>query len=167
MKGQRSSKPHHLNKLLNEGVRMQELPDYFDDLIQVLETYIAHKADHFTLQTYGGHYIDGPYVQALQEHDNILLVEAISNEFLDPPLEEPGQQAMLFHGLALLSRRSYLPNYAQFIDQSQLSPREIAIKMAQALHFAYGVDDSYSFEIAPHLDAAKTLIERLGIAHNL
>jgi hypothetical protein len=143
---------------------MQELPDYFDDLIQVLETYIAHKADHFTLQTYGGHYIDGPYVQALQEHDSVLLIEAVSNEFLKPPLETPGQETMLFMGWRFYPER-YLPNYAQFIDQSKVSPREIAIKMAQALHFAYGVDDTYSFEIAPHLDAAKTLIERLGIAH--
>jgi hypothetical protein len=103
-------------------------------------------------------------VQALQEHDNVLLIEAISNEFLEPPLEEPGQQAMLFMGWRFYPER-YLPNYAQFIDQSQLSPREIAIKMAQALHFAYGVDDTYSFEIAPHLDAAKSLIERLGISY--
>jgi hypothetical protein len=73
---------------------------------------------------------------------------------------------MLFLGWRFFPEK-YLPNYAQFIDQSQLSPREIAIKMAQALYFAYGVDDSYSFQIAPHLDAAKTLIERLGIAHNL
>jgi hypothetical protein len=166
MKEQHSSKPHRLNKQLNEGVHMQELPDYFDDIIQVLETYIAHKADHFTLQTYGGHYIDGPYVQALQEHDNILLVEAISNEFLNPHLDEKGQQTMLFLGWRFYPE-NYLPNYAQFIDQSKLSSREIAIKMAQALHFAYGVDDSYSFQIAPHLDAAKTLIDRLGIAHNL
>ena len=143
---------------------MQDLPDYFDGLVQVLETYIAHKADHFTLQTYGGDYVNGPYVQALQEHDNVLLIEAISNEFLVPPLEEPGKQAMLFMGWRFYPER-YLPNYAQFIDQSRVSPREIAIKMAQALHFAYGVDDTYSFEIAPHLDAAKTLIERLGIAH--
>ena len=143
---------------------MQELPDYFDDLIKVLETYITHKADHFTLQTYGGDYINGPYVQALQEHDNVLLIEAISNEFLEPPLAESGQQAMLFMGWRFYPER-YLPNYAQFIDQSQVSPREIAIKMAQALHFAYGVDDTYSFEIAPHLDAAKSLIERLGISY--
>jgi hypothetical protein len=103
-------------------------------------------------------------VQALQEHNNILLIEATSNEFLKPPLKEPGQQAMLFMGWRFYPER-YLPNYAQFIDQSKVSPREIAIKMAQALHFAYGVDETYSFEIAPHLDAAKTLIEGLGIAH--
>jgi hypothetical protein len=71
---------------------------------------------------------------------------------------------MLFLGWRFFPEK-YLPNYAQFIDQSQISPREIAIKMAQALHFAYGVDDTYSFEIAPHLDAAKSLIERLGIAN--
>jgi hypothetical protein len=143
---------------------MQELPDYFDDLVQVLETYIEHKADHFTLQTYGGDYINGPYVQALQEHDNVILIEAISNEFLVPPLKESGQQAMLFMGWRFYPER-YLPNYAQFMDQSKVSPREIAIKMAQALHFAYGVDDTYSFEIAPHLDAAQSLIERLGISY--
>ena len=143
---------------------MQELPDYFDGIIEILTTYIEHKTDHLTLQTYGGDYINGPYVQALQEHDNVLLIEAISNEFLEPPLEEPGQQAMLFMGWRFYPER-YLPNYAQFINQSEVSPREIAIKMAQALHFAYGVDDTYSFEIAPHLDAAKSLIERLGISY--
>ena len=136
---------------------MQELPDYFDGIIEILTTYIEHKTDHFTLQTYGGNYINGPYVQALQEDGNILLIEAVSNEFLVPELDEHGQQAMVFMGWRFFPER-YLPNYAQFIDQSQLSPREIAIKMAQALHFAYGVDETYTFEIGPNLDAARTLL---------
>jgi len=142
-------------------MQMQELPDYFDGIIEILTTYIEHKTDHFTLQTYGGNYINGPYVQALQEHDNILLIEAISNEFLVPELDEHGQQAMVFMGWRFFPER-YLPNYAQFIDQSQLSPREIAIKMAQALHFAYGVDDTYTFEIAPPLAKTQSAIERSG-----
>ena len=144
---------------------MQELPDYFNDLVEVLKTYIEHKVDHFTLQTYGGDYINGPYVQALQEHNNVLLIEAVSNEFLNPPLEKPGQEKMLFMGWRFYPEK-YLPNYTQFIDQSKLSPQEIALIMARALHFAYGVDDSYSFQIAPHLDAAKTLITRLGISQS-
>jgi hypothetical protein len=143
---------------------MQELPDYFDGIIEILTTYIEQKTDHFTLQTYGGDYIDGPYVQALQEHDNTLLIEAVSNEFLIPELGEHGQQAMVFMGWRFFPER-YLPNYAQFIDQSQLSPREIAIKMAQALHFAYGVDDTFSFEIAPPLAEVQALIERSGILY--
>ena len=140
---------------------MQELPDYFDGIIEILTTYIEQKTDHFTLQTYGGDYINGPYVQALQEHDNVLLIEAISNEFLVPELSEHGQQAMVFMGWRFFPER-YLPNYAQFIDQSQLSPREIAIKMAQALHFAYGVDDTYTYEIAPPLAKNQSAIERSG-----
>jgi hypothetical protein len=143
---------------------MQELPDYFDGIIEILTTYIEQRTDHFTLQTYGGDYIDGPYVQALQEHDNTLLIEAVSNEFLVPELGEHGQQAMVFMGWRFFPER-YLPNYAQFIDQSQLSPREIAIKMAQALHFAYGVDDTFSFEIAPPLAEVQALIERSGILY--
>jgi hypothetical protein len=140
---------------------VQELPDYFDGIIEILTTYIEQKTDHFTLQTYGGDYINGPYVQALQEHDNVLLIEAISNEFLVPELSEHGQQAMVFMGWRFCPER-YLPNYAQFIDQSQLSPREIAIKMAQALHFAYGVDDTYTYEIAPPLAKNQSAIERSG-----
>ncbi len=138
---------------------VQELPDYFDGIIEILSSYIEQRVDHFTLQTYGGDYINGPYVQALQEHDNILLIEAISNEFLVPKLSEHGQQTMVFMGWRFFPER-YLPNYAQFIDQSRLSPREIAIKMAQALHFAYGVDDTYTFEIAPPLVKTKSAIER-------
>jgi len=141
---------------------MQELPEYLDGLIEVLTTYIEAKEDHFTLQTYGGEYIDGPYVQALQEHDGILLIEAVSNEFLDPPLAQPGQQAMLFMGWRFFPE-NYLPNYAQYIDQSKVYPRAIAIKLAQALHFAYGVDDTFSFEIAPLLDVAEKQITRMGL----
>ncbi len=140
---------------------VQELPDYFDGIIEILSSYIEQRVDHFTLQTYGGDYINGPYVQALQEHDNILLIEAISNEFLVPKLSEHGQQTMVFMGWRFFPER-YLPNYAQFIDQSRLSPREIAIKMAQALHFAYGVDDTYTFEIAPPLAKTQSAIERSG-----
>ena len=143
---------------------MRELPVELDDLVTVLATYIEHKVDHFTLQTYGGGYIDGPYVQALQEHDNVLLIEASSNEFLDPQLDEPGQQTMLFLGWRFYPEK-YLPNYAQFIDQSKSSPPEIAEIMVKALHFAYGVDETYSFEIAPQLDAVRDLIKELGMAN--
>jgi hypothetical protein len=143
---------------------MKELPTQLEDLVTVIATYIEHKVDHFTLQTYGGGYIDGPYVQALQEHDNILLIEASSNEFLDPQLDEPGQQTMLFLGWRFFPEK-YLPNYAQFIDQSTQSPREIAEIMVKALHFAYGVDETYTFEIAPQIEAARDLIKELGIAN--
>ena len=143
---------------------MRQLPRELDDLVTVIATYIEHKVDHFTLQTYGGGYTDGPYVQALQEHDNVLLIEASSNEFLDPQLDEQGLQTMLFLGWRFYPEK-YLPNYAQFIDQSRQSPREIAEIMVKALHFAYGVDETYTFEIAPQIDAARDLIKELGIVN--
>jgi hypothetical protein len=143
---------------------MRRLPRELDDLVTVIATYIEHKVDHFTLQTYGGGYTDGPYVQALQEHDNVLLIEASSNEFLDPQLDEQGLQTMLFLGWRFYPEK-YLPNYAQFIDQSKQSPREIAEIMVKALHFAYGVDETYTFEIAPQIDAVRDLIKELGIAN--
>lgn len=143
---------------------MRELPSELEALVKVIATYIEHRVDHFTIQTYGGAYIDGPYVQALQEHDNILLIEASSNEFLNPKLDESSQQTMLFLGWRFFPQK-YLPNYAQFIDQSKSSPREIAEIMVKSLHFAYGVEETYSFEIGPKLDAAAVLMSELGIVN--
>jgi hypothetical protein len=143
---------------------MRELPSELEALVKVIATYIEHRVDHFTLQTYGGSYIDGPYVQALQEHDNILLIEASSNEFLNPKLDESSQQTMLFLGWRFFPEK-YLPNYAQFIDQSKSSPREIAEIMVKSLHFAYGVEETYGFEIGPKLDAAVDLMSELRIVN--
>ena len=143
---------------------MRNLPSELEALVKVIATYIEHRVDHFTLQTYGGSYIDGPYVQALQEHDNILLIEASSNEFLNPKLDESSQQKMLFLGWRFFPEK-YLPNYAQFIDQSKSSPREIAEIMVKTLHFAYGVEETYGFEIGPKLDAAGDLMSELGIVN--
>ena len=143
---------------------MRNLPSELEALVKVIATYIEHRVDHFTLQTYGGAYIDGPYVQALQEHDNILLIEASSNRFLNPKLDESSQQTMLFLGWRFFPEK-YLPNYAQFIDQSKSSPREIAEILVKTLHFAYGVEETYGFEIGPKLDAAGDLMSELGIVN--
>jgi hypothetical protein len=130
---------------------MKELPAYFGGMIDLLTAYLEQGADHFTLQTHGGGYQVGPYVQALQEHDGMLLIEAISNKFLEPPASSMDHQVMLFLGWRLMPE-DYLPNYTQFINQSEVSAREIAIKLVQALHFGYGVDDSFKYEIAPPLN---------------
>ena len=143
---------------------MNELPDYFNGVIEILTTYIENRTEHFTMALEGGDYVEGLYVQALQEHDNVLLIEAASNEFLLPPLSEMANQKMIFMGWRFYPE-SYLPNYTQFIDQSKVSPREIAVIMVRALHFAYGVDDTYALEINPKLEAARELIDRLGMAN--
>lgn len=143
---------------------MRELPSELEALVKVIAIYIERRVDHFTLQTYGGSFIDGPYVQALQEHDNILLIEASRNEFLNPKLDESSQQKMLFLGWRFFPEK-YLPNYVQFIDQSKSSPREIAEIMVKTVHFAYGVGETYGFEIGPKLDAAGDLMSQLGIVN--
>jgi len=74
------------------------LPDYFKAVTDILASYIENKVDYFTMQFSGGHYKFGPYVQALHENGNMLLIEAIGNEYLEPPLPEANQQIMLFLG---------------------------------------------------------------------
>lgn len=129
---------------------MKELPEYFNPIIDLISKYIEQRVDHWTLQTQGAHYLDcGPYVQALLEHDNMILIEAVSNEFLDSPLSESGHHTLLFMGWRFFPGAHY-PNYAQMLNLNSISAKEIAIRMVRALHFAYGVDDTFSYEIAPH-----------------
>ena len=100
---------------------MNEIPDYLNPVIKVLAMYIEQKVDYFTMQFAGGNYEFGPYVQALHEHENILLIEAIGNEYLEPSLSEANQQIMLFLGWRF-NAASYSPNYSQFIDLTKQSP---------------------------------------------
>ena len=139
---------------------MKELPDYFKPVIDLISQYIEQRVDYWTLQTDGAHYQEcGPYVQALLEHNNMILIEAVSNEFLDPPLPSAGQQTLLFMGWRFFPGNHY-PNYAQMVDLSSVSSKEIAICMVRALHFAYGVDDTFSYEISPHPKKALTRYAR-------
>ena len=140
---------------------MKHLPNYLNPIIKLLSMYIEQKVDYFTMQFTGGNYEFGPYLQALHENRNILLIEAIGNEYLVPPLSEANQQTMLFLGWRF-NEASYSPNYSQFIDLSKQSPEEIAIIMVKALYFAYGVDESYEFEIKPTLESARLIIEHLN-----
>ncbi len=143
---------------------MKELPIYFDPMIDSLTIYLENKVDHFTLQTYIDGMYQGPYVQALQEPQGIVLLEAISNEFLRPPLEKSGQQVLLFLGWRFYPE-SYLPNYTQFVDQVKVEPKEIALKLVRTLHFAYGVDDSFTYEIGPRIRGVNGSIQKLGASN--
>jgi len=127
---------------------MNHLPNYFEPLVKLLTNYLDQRVDYFTLQTYGDGYIDGPYVQALHEHDGYLLVEATSNDFLRPNLDAIGHQKMIFMGWRFYPER-YLPNYAQFLDLTKVTSQEVATLLVRTLHFVYGVDNTFHFEIGP------------------
>jgi hypothetical protein len=136
---------------------INELPPFWDTVIAVMAKYIEDRQDPWTLQTTGGNYDFAPYVQALQEHDNMLLLEATSSKYLEPPLTQEQHEVMLFLGWRHFPEEMY-PNYSQILDQSIFTPNEIAKLLAKTLHFAYGVDNSFNFEIAPYRSDAALVI---------
>ncbi len=133
---------------------MKELPDYFEPFVDLLASYIDAREDHWTFDTEGGDYTTGPYVQALLEHDNMILIEAVSNKYLRPELSEAGHNVLLFMGWRFLPGDHY-PNYCQILDLGKFSSHQIALKMVQALHFAYGVDDTYACVMRPENEASR------------
>ena len=92
----------------------------------------------------------------------MLLIEVTSNKFLEPQLSIEAQHKLRFLGWNLFVP-DYLPNYARLINQQEKSPRQIAEIMVKPLHFVYGVDHTFSFEIAPQMYDAKVLIKELGL----
>ena len=77
---------------------MKAIPANLNPLIELLALYLERRVDHFTMQCNGGSYVHGPYVQALQEHDNMVLIEVTSNKFLEPKLSKESQQKLQFLG---------------------------------------------------------------------
>jgi hypothetical protein len=73
----------------------------------------------------------------------MILIEAVSSKYPRPELSETGHQTLLFMGWRFLPGDHY-PNYCQMLDLGDYSAHEIAVKMVQALHLAYGVDDTYT-----------------------
>ena len=141
---------------------MKELPEYFNPVIDLIASYIEQRVDHWTLEAKNDKYLDcGPYVQALLEHDNMILIEAVSNEFLDPPLPVAGHQTLLFMGWRFFPGAHY-PNYAQMIDLGVVPAKEIAIRMVRALHFAYGVDDTFAYQMSPWIEPTNRDLKIVG-----
>jgi hypothetical protein len=140
---------------------MKALPAYWKPLNDLIASYIFNRVDYWTLQASGGSYAVPPYVQALLEHDNMILIEAVSNKFLVPKLTNQAHQALLFMGWRFFPGNHY-PNYSQILDLGKVTPQEIAITMVNALHFAYGVNDTFLFEMAPALAAEGIVITTQG-----
>lgn len=140
---------------------MKDLPEYFDHMTGLLASYIENRVDHWTLQTYGPAYNFGPYVQGLLEIDNMILIEATSNQFLDPPLPNGGHETLLFMGWRFFPGEHY-PNYAQMINLAAVPAEEIAKRMVNALHFAYGVDDTFSYKMSPWVEFQKADLKIVG-----
>ncbi len=70
------------------------------------------------------------------------------------------REALLFMGWRFLPGDHY-PNYCQILDLGKFSSHQIALKMVQALHFAYGVDDTYACVMRPESEASR----QWGLSH--
>lgn len=123
---------------------IEQLPEFWKPVIQVMTDLLDQGVDPWFLQTEGDPYLEGPYVQALKEHGNMILLEATSSLYLVPPLNQAQHETMLFLGWRHFPEEMY-PNYSQILDRSLISSKAIAELLAKTLHFAYGVTETFEF----------------------
>jgi len=123
-------------------------PDW-QPLIETLAAMITLAPEYVVLQAYTSFDKDcGPYVQTLIEDDGAMTLEAVSNNFLSPPigldsintLKELGWEEPSEHGL---------PNFGIFLEAADVRPGDIASFLVLTLRDAYLVSLTDKFECAP------------------
>lgn len=118
-------------------------------LIEFVAALIALTDDVVVVSVDTRQYQDGDaYVQLCREDAGALTLEAVSSQFLDPPLapdvintlHELGWQDPPGDGL---------PNYIQTREAGDTAPGDVAALLVQTLRVAYGAEPSDLFQFAP------------------
>lgn len=128
----------------------RELESVWDPLVETLAAMITLSSEYVVLQV-ETHYDGkcGPYVQTLQEADGALSLEAVSNEFLDPPLGPDAINTLLELGWSAPGDEEGLPNFRMFLDADLVEPGNVARFLVLTLRDAYLVTPNDTFELAP------------------
>jgi hypothetical protein len=90
-----------------------------------------------------------PYVQLCREDGGALTLEAVSSQFLDPPLSPDAINTL--HELGWEPPQdAQLPNYTMWLKPGRTAPGDVARLMVQTLRRAYSVRPGDAFSFAPH-----------------
>lgn len=89
------------------------------------------------------------YVQLCQEDGGDLTVEAVSNTYLEIPLDDSAISHL--HSLGFNDPiPDEMPNYFQHVLAGDTSPAQIAQLLVRTLELVYGATPEMQFQLAPH-----------------
>lgn len=126
------------------------LEPIWDPLVETLAAMITLSGEYVVLQVTTPHHGDcGPYVQTLQEEDGALTLEAVSNEFVDPPLGPDSVNTLRDMGWTAPDGEEGFPNFRIFLEADEVEPGHVARFLVATLRDAYLVTPKDSFELAP------------------
>lgn len=126
------------------------LEPIWDPLVETLAAMITLSGEYVVLQVTTPHDGEcGPYVQTLQEEDGALTLEAVSNEFVDPPLGPDSVNTLREMGWTAPEGEEGLPNFRILLEADEVEPGHVARFLVATLRDAYLVTPKVSFELAP------------------
>jgi len=126
------------------------LDPIWDPLVETLAAMIILSAEYVVLQVATPHDgTCGPYIQTLQEEDGALTIEAVSNEFIDPPLGPDAINTLREMGWTAPDGEDGLPNFRIFLEADEVEPGQVARFLVATLRDVYLVTPRDSFELAP------------------
>jgi hypothetical protein len=136
-------------------LRTHALADLTDDdqgwtrLIEFVAALVALTDDVVVVSVDTRHYQDGDaYVQLCREDNGGLTLEAVSSQFLDPPLPLDAINAL--HDLGWQDPPGDgLPNYIQQLDAGSTAPGDVAALLVQTLRIAYSAEPGDLYQFAP------------------
>jgi len=119
-------------------------------LIEFVAALIALTDDVVVVSVDTDQYRDGDaYVQLCREDDGGLTLEAVSSQFLDPPLPPDAINALHELGWQDPSGDG-LPNYIRTLDAGDTAPGDVAAFLVQTLRVAYSAAPTDRYQFAPH-----------------
>lgn len=118
-------------------------------LIEFVAALVALTDDVVVVSVDTRQYQDGDaYVQLCREDDGALTLEAVSSQFLDPPLAPDVINAL--HELGWQDPPGDgLPNYIQMRDAGDTAPGDVAALLVQTLRIAYSAEPGDLYQFAP------------------
>lgn len=127
------------------------LEPIWNPLVETLAAMITLSSEFVVLQVTTPHDGEcGPYVQTLQEDDGALTLEAVSNEYIDPPLGLDAINTLRELGwTAPDGEEEGLPNFRIFLEADEVEPGQVARFLVATLRDVYLVTPKDSFQLEP------------------
>lgn len=126
------------------------LDPIWDPLVETVAAMITLSDEYVVLQVTTPHDgACGPYIQTLQEEDGALTLEAVSNEFIEPPLGPDSINTLREMGWITPEGEDGLPNFRIFLESEEVEPGQVARFLVATLRDAYLVTPKDTFELAP------------------
>ena len=133
-----------------------------DNFSDFLAYFLMGVRDTFILNIASAKFSSSAYIQGITEAEKMITLEAISNNFLEPKLNQTELTKM--NGLGWEDPEEKLPNYTIFCKQDQVTLNKMSKVIVKTIFEVYGAEINTTFFLRPITESqAKEIHKKFNI----